>query len=168
MKVLTPKDLLKGYSLREFKIEDLDQVIDINLHCLPEHYPPSFYLDLHQRFPEAFLVAETEEGEIVGYIMCRVEMNFPSLDIFRGLKKGHIISIAVREEHRGRGIGSALIERALKALRDVYGCRECYLEVRVSNYKAIRLYEKMGFTKLRLNPFYYRDGEAAYTMTRKL
>ncbi|HIC98949.1 MAG TPA: GNAT family N-acetyltransferase, partial [Pyrodictiaceae archaeon] len=37
---------------------------------------------------------------------------------------------------------TALMKEALKTLRDKYGCKEVYLEVRVSNLPAIKLYEK--------------------------
>jgi len=48
------------------------------------------------------------------------------------------------------------------------GCDEVYLEVRVSNEQAIRVYEKLGLeTRSRLRG-YYRDGEDAYLMAREL
>jgi ribosomal-protein-alanine N-acetyltransferase len=41
---------------------------------------------------------------------------------------------------------------------------EIYLEVRVSNESAVRMYERLGFQiKSRLRA-YYRDGEDAYLM----
>jgi ribosomal-protein-alanine N-acetyltransferase len=43
-------------------------------------------------------------------------------------------------------------------------CDEIYLEVRVSNDLAIKMYQKLGFyIKSRLHA-YYRDGEDAYLM----
>ena len=144
-------------------------MIRINFEALPEHYPPFFYLDLHRRFPETFVISETMGGGIVGYMMCRVETGFSPFGVLKGLvRKGHIISIAVLEEHRRRGIGRALMETALEALRETYKCRECYLEVRISNNESVSFYEGLGFKKLRTNQFYYRDGEAAYTMGKSL
>ncbi len=141
----------------------------INLANLPEHYPHFFYLDLHERFPRSFLVAEEGDGNVVGYIMCRVEGRFSSFGITKGLaKKGHIISIAVVPGHRRKGIGSLLVSECTEKLKRVYGCRECYLEVRISNSNAIALYRKLGFEVVKRNPWYYKDGEAALTMSRKL
>ncbi|HEY7507440.1 MAG TPA: hypothetical protein VH621_07505 [Nitrososphaera sp.] len=45
---------------------------------------------------------------------------------------------------------------------------EIYLEVRVSNTGAVKMYERLGFeTKSRLRS-YYRDGEDAYLMALEL
>jgi ribosomal-protein-alanine N-acetyltransferase len=45
---------------------------------------------------------------------------------------------------------------------------EIYLEVRVSNTSAIKMYQKLRFeTKSRLRS-YYRDGEDAYLMALEL
>src|SRR4030065_147688 len=61
------------FNLRKFTPDDLQSVIQINRLCLPENYMDFFFMDLHQRFPETFIVAE-EDGKIVGYIMCRIEV----------------------------------------------------------------------------------------------
>ena len=45
-----------------------------------------------------------------------------------------------------------------------YNSDAIYLEVRVSNEPAIRLYEKLGYKKLGIIPFYYADGEDAFLM----
>lgn len=105
------------------------------------------------------------KGEIVGYIMCRVEFGFSNIK--RGFaKKGHIISIAVIPEARRKGIGTSLMVNAMKALKEYYKVDEYYLEVRVSNYPAINLYKKLGFKPVRILKGYYVDGEDAYLMAR--
>lgn len=45
---------------------------------------------------------------------------------------------------RGRGAGQALIERCLKAARDL-GYRQCYIETLANMHAAQRLYERNGF-----------------------
>ena len=59
------------------------------------------------------------------------------------------------------------MEEAIKGLK-LRGCKEAYLEVRVSNIPAISLYEKLGFRKESVINGYYRDGEAAYLMVKDL
>ncbi|MCQ4350370.1 MAG: GNAT family N-acetyltransferase, partial [Sulfolobales archaeon] len=51
---------------------------------------------------------------------------------------------------------------------NVYEVNEVYLEVRVSNLDAIRLYERFGFLKMKVLKYYYADGEDAYLMAVKL
>jgi len=154
------------FTLRKFEPRDLDIVMYINRTTLPENYTSRFFMEHHERFPEAFLVAEVE-GNVVGYVMSRVELGL-GCTVKGIIKKGHIVSIAVLPDYRRRGIGSKLLEQAMEALKDIYGCKEVYLEVRVSNNPAISLYEKYGFRKVKIIRGYYLDGEDAYIMARPL
>jgi ribosomal-protein-alanine N-acetyltransferase len=138
----------------------------INRVCLPENYTTSFFMNLYQRFPGTFIVAE-ENGDVVGYIMCRIETGIPSFKLLGITKKGHVISIAVLPEHQRGGIGYALMREAMQAMIN-YKAKECYLEVRASNVPAVNLYRKIGFEIIRTITGYYADGEAAYVMARKL
>jgi ribosomal-protein-alanine N-acetyltransferase len=76
-----------------------------------------------------------------------------------------VISIAVMEEHRGKGIGRALMEGGIEGVK-ASGASEMYLEVRVSNNPAIELYIKLGFNKVKTSEGYYRDGENAFIMVK--
>jgi ribosomal-protein-alanine N-acetyltransferase len=83
------------------------------------------------------------------------------------VKKGHVVSVAVLDEHRNKGVGKALM---LEGINGVLYRKsdEIYLEVRVSNTGAIKMYEKLNFEiKSRLRS-YYRDGEDAYLMALEL
>ena len=154
------------YLIRPCREDDIPSVIAINLVSLPEHYADYFFEELRRESPETFLVAE-KDGQLVGYIMCRIEYGFSNVKRFNLVKKGHIVSIAVLEQHRGKGIGTALLQEAIKAMAKKK-CAEAYLEVRVSNEKAISLYKRLGFAITSKIEFYYRDGEAAYVMTLPL
>lgn len=154
------------FRLRPFKPEDLEQVMDINRRYLPENYTTYFFIDLHKRFPAAFIVAE-ENGRVVGYVMCRIETGMPSLRLMGFERKGHVISIAVLPENRRQGVARALMREVMKAML-FYKANECILEVRVSNKPAVNLYRKMGFQVKHTVRGYYSDGEAAYQMARKL
>jgi ribosomal-protein-alanine N-acetyltransferase len=138
----------------------------INRVCLPENYTSLFFMKLYQRFPETFIVAE-ENGKIAGYIMCRIETGISNFKLLGIAKKGHVISIAVLPEHHREGIGSALMQGAMKAMVN-YKAKECYLEVRTSNLSAVNLYRKIGFEVARTAKGYYADGEAAKVMAKKL
>lgn len=156
-----------GYSIRLATESDLDKVININMVSLPEHYPRSFYEELLEKWGKAFYVAVDPKGEIVGYIMNRVERK-PGFFKYFLVKSGHVVSIAVLKEHRQRGLGYALMAYALRSLHEEYDCSETYLEVRVSNKPAISLYEKLGYRIVKVEKGYYLDGEDAYVMARRL
>lgn len=154
------------YIIRRCEYKDLLHVMEINMVALSEHYSEYFFEELLREFPEAFIVAEIN-GIIVGYIMCKVEYGFSNFKRLGFVKKGHVVSIAVLKEHRGKGLGTALMQEAINAMI-ARGCDEAYLEVRVSNEPAISLYENLKFIiKSRLRG-YYRDGEDAYLMALDL
>jgi ribosomal-protein-alanine N-acetyltransferase len=158
--------LQQSFRLRKFNTNDLERITYINRTCLPENYSDYFFVDLHRRFPETFIVAE-ENGEVVGYIMCRIETGLSSF-VFRGLiKKGHIVSVAVLPEYRRKGIGEALVVKAMESMR-LYKAKQCFLEVRITNTAAVDLYKKLGFEVSRTIRGYYADGEGAYVMETKL
>jgi ribosomal-protein-alanine N-acetyltransferase len=120
-------------------------------------------LDLYQRFPETFIVAD-ENGDVVGYIMCRVELGLSNFGFSGVVKKGHVVSVAVLPQYRRKGIGEALITQAMEGMR-LYNAKQCFLEVRVTNTSAIELYKKLGFQVSRTIRGYYADGEDAYVMS---
>jgi len=155
--------------VREAKEKDIPTIVEINRAALPENYSIDyFYYHLHE-FPELFLVGVVKRDDmeyIAGYSMSRIEFGFSNFGLSL-VKKGHLISIAVLEQFRRRGIASALIKTTIDRLikRKV---NEFYLEVRVSNYPAINLYKKFNFVITNKIPSYYSDGEDAYVMTVKL
>jgi len=178
------------YIIRRATEADIDQVIEVNLRSLPENYWYGFYQYILSEWGDLFLVAEIG-NKIVGYIMNRVEETHDRvlmglenelepahkrsgpLDVFKRVfsgsaRVGHVISIAVLQEYRRRGIGSALMSEALKIFEKKYDVDSVYLEVRVSNQPAINMYEKFGFVKARIIRGYYRDGEDAYVMVKRL
>lgn len=83
---------------------------------------------------------------------------------FQG-EEAHITEIAVREELRGQGIGELLIIGSVRAAQE-YGSKVLTLEARVSNFVAIRLYEKYDFKEVGIRKGYYSDNrEDAVIMT---
>jgi len=158
--------MLQTFNIRKFEEDDLQSVIDINRETLPENYTDYFFLDLFERFPETFIVAQ-EGDKIVGYIMSRVEVGLSNFGLGGLIRKGHVVSIAVRLMARRKGVAQALINTALEGMR-FYKAKQCYLEVRVTNDAGVKLYTKLGFEVTRTAHGYYSDGEDAYVMSKKL
>lgn len=154
------------FIIREAEMGDLEHIIFINRVSLPENYTPEFFKEHLDKWKHSFLVGMYED-KIVGYVMCRVEWGWSNFSP-KFTRKGHVISLAVLPEYRRLGIGEKLMVHALDALKTRYSANEVYLEVRVSNMPAIKLYEKLGFKIIRVVPMYYSDGEDAYIMARKL
>lgn len=149
--------------IRRCEVGDLIPVMELNMKTLPEHYSDYFYESLLSEMPEAFLVAEIK-GRIMGYIMCKTEFGFSNFKKLGFVKKGHIVSVAVLDEHRQKGIGKALVDESIQGAK-LKKCDELYLEVRCSNTSGVKLYEKLGFIIKQRHKSYYRDGEDAFLMT---
>ena len=103
----------------------------------------SFYYHIKKNFLYVYELESyksiLKKGEILGYCL-----------VFSYLKIPRIYSIAVSKKARNLGVGSAMLEfltLEFKTLR---------LEVRSDN-KAIHLYEKFGFKKVKILPNYYED-----------
>jgi ribosomal-protein-alanine N-acetyltransferase len=139
--------------------------MQINLETLPENYPEYFYQEIYERYSDAFFVAEADH-KLVGYIMCRIEGGISNFGR-RWIKRGHIVSVAVLPSHRRQGLAMQLIAKAIAAMRQQYDAKEMMLEVRMTNVPAIKLYEKMEFTRIRSLESYYRNGEDALLMALK-
>ena len=79
-------------------------------------------------------------------------------------KAGWIATIAVDPRYQGQGIGTALL-RACEAQLKFPSVR---LTVRISNQRAISLYEKEGYRTVDIWSRYYNDGEDGLVMEKIL
>ncbi len=93
-----------------------------------------------QRDPDLFLLAE-EAGQIIGSV----------LGGFDG-RRGMVYHLSVRQECRGKGVGSALMEELESRLR-AKGCIKYYLLVTYDNDDAIQFYEKRGWERMPIHIF---------------
>jgi len=87
--------------------------------------------------PRGIFVVE-EGDKSVGYITTRIDPE---------TKIGWIPNIAVLPEYQGRGIGKALMERALNYLRE-QGMEMAKIETLEQNEIAKRFYPKIGFVEV--------------------
>ena len=103
----------------------------------------------------AFLVAEDEDGKVLGYAGLLVMMD-----------EGYITNVAVFPEYRRMGVAAKIIEVYMnfaKANRLAF----LTLEVRPSNGAAIALYQRFGFEEVgRRKNYYDLPKEDALILTR--
>ena len=59
-------------------------------------------------------------------------------------KIGFISMVIVAAEYRGKGVAEVLVDSALRLMK-LEGMHTCKLEVRCDNFRAIKVYEKLGF-----------------------
>ena len=87
--------------------------------------------------PEASRLAEGPRGPIGVVIASRL-----------AAANGHVCQVSVAPQAQARGIGATLMAASLQAFRD-QGLASATLSVTVSNDRAHRLYERLGFRTLR-------------------
>jgi ribosomal protein S18 acetylase RimI-like enzyme len=110
-------------------------------------------------------LADDSDAEIRGYH--NAGALFGLLDADTGAPIGHVLaiwreapgevelkSVAIASEHRGRGLGAALIERVLSTLRD-RGARRVLVGTSNASTDNLRFYQRVGFRLLRVERDYF-------------
>lgn len=83
------------------------------------------------------------------------------------LDEGYITNVAVKPEHRNKGVASALLKEIDGVAADMK-LSFVSLEVRISNTPARKLYEKFGYTAVGERKNFYTDpNENALIMTKR-
>ena len=140
--------------IRRMVEADLSAVLRIERASFAVPWTPATFLGLLRRSDAHLLVAETDEA-LVGYAA-----------VWIVLEQAELGDIAVDAAWRRRGIGSGLLHAVLD-LVERRGVRELFLEVRVSNEDAQRLYARHGFTEVgRRRDYYTRPREDALVLRR--
>ncbi|HDS44642.1 MAG TPA: ribosomal-protein-alanine N-acetyltransferase [Methanomicrobia archaeon] len=153
MIVTTSKGLT--VKVRPFEEADINRVLEIEMSSFLEG-DAQLYLELHEEWPQGFLVAELE-GTVIGFIVL----------VFTPEGDGRVFALAVDARYRGRGVGRLLLKAAFNTLRK-RKIGYVRLEVRLTNHVAQQLYRSTGFMEIGLVPYYYKDGEAAIMMRKVL
>lgn len=107
---------------------------------------------------QLLFVAENEGGEIVGYVLAKMEEDASVLH-------GHITSLAVKKTYRKLGLATRLMKSSQKQMAAVFKAEYVSLHVRKSNQAAFHLYtETLKYDIHDIEAKYYADGEDAYDM----
>ena len=141
--------------IRAWEEKDSEPVAEIERQSFSDPWTESMLRDV-LRFPVYHTFLAEEGGQVCGY-GCLIVL----------FEDAELANIAVAPAHRGKGIGKALMERMHETAKAL-GAERMLLEVRVSNEKAIGLYERYGYQRYGIRENYYPDGEDAYLMTKSL
>ncbi|MCI8409140.1 MAG: ribosomal protein S18-alanine N-acetyltransferase [Lachnospiraceae bacterium] len=129
-------------NIRYMKKEDLDQVWGIEQTLFSKPWSKQDFLDALSKEENIYIVAEDKE-QILGYC-----------GIWGVAGEGQITNVAVKKEYQGKGIATSLFCDVLKK-GETKELHVYTLEVRVSNNRAIHLYEKMGFVSAGVRKNFY-------------
>ena len=133
------------YKISLLDINDLEEAYEIEVLTNPspwsiDNFKSSFEVGHHG------LVCK-EDNKMLGFL------------IFSPIKpEAHLLSIAVIKTQQSKGMGSLLLKSMISQCKAM-GINQVFLEVRISNKKAIAFYQKYGFKKDAIRENYY-SGDA--------
>jgi ribosomal-protein-alanine N-acetyltransferase len=136
---------------RPMTVGDLDRVMAIELQAYPFPWSRGHFTDslaagylaqLRQAEPAGARRAE-RQPTLLGYCVA-----------MPGVDELHLLNLTVAPAHQGQGHGRALLAHLAEAARSL-SAAQIWLEVRESNARARRLYERWGFESVGLRKGYY-------------
>ncbi len=142
-----------AFSIRRATVADCDDLSDIHAGSFSRGWSGAEFESLLVQSGTHALIAHRRNPlgrrSAAGFILYRIVAD-----------EAEILTVAVARESRRRGIGSALLEEALRhAYRE--GAERIYLEVEDTNRAAIALYRWAEFHETGRRAGYYREGRAA-------
>jgi [ribosomal protein S18]-alanine N-acetyltransferase len=119
----------------------LDVVLQIEQHAYAHPWSHTNFLDaLHSGYQAQMLVAH---GTVLGYFVA-----------MKGVDEVHLLNITVTPEHQRQGWAKFMLEAVCLWARS-QGVDWLWLEVRASNARAMRVYERHGFRVVGQRKQYY-------------
>ncbi len=147
--------LLEKMTVRPYKKGDEKAIAEIEKECFESPWSENAVLSSIDS-GDIFLVLQ-RGFSVIGYVGLKAVLD-----------EGYINNIAIKKEYRRLGGASLLLKELIKKAEEL-NLAFISLEVRVSNEKAISLYEKFGFeTKGIRKNFYENPKEDAIIMTKTM
>jgi len=151
------KKVLDSLIIQPMLPEHLDEVLKIEEVSFPSQWKKQTYLNelLFNNFAHYFVCML--KGSVIGY-----------MGMWIVIDEGHITTIAVAPEYRGKRIAEKMLNFAADYAKK-WGAVKLVLEVRVSNLSAQKLYRRMGFKNIGIRKEYYSDSrEDAIVMLKPI
>jgi len=105
---------------------------------------------------DTYWAVEDGSGELVGFFSCK-----PS-------EPGAVeIGLGLRPDLTGRGLGAAFLEAGLEHVRTRFAPTEFVLSVAAFNRRAIAVYERAGFARVRAYSHWTNGGEWDFLELRR-
>jgi ribosomal-protein-alanine N-acetyltransferase len=145
-------------SIRPATEDDLPAVLAIEKKAQPAPWNEGhFRSEMGKPYSRFWVMTDDEtDSKVFGYIVFWVIGD-----------ECQILTLAVTEESRGRGIAKVIMRKAIsESLRE--GAKVATLDVRTTNDPAVHLYQGLGFTVSKVLKAYYSNGQDAYQMTLPL
>ena len=145
-----------GVEVRDMVNADLDRVMEIENLCFKAPWgKEDLYREIYDNQLSVLLVI-TVNDLVVGFC-----------DYWNTFDSGTICQIAIHPDYQHQSLGSRLLDEVIKDAQ-AKKTRTLTLEVRESNSKAIKFYQKHGFSITLVKEKYYSNGENAIYMIKEV
>jgi ribosomal-protein-alanine N-acetyltransferase len=145
-----------AFALRAMTAADIAEVVAVERDSYAVPWTDRTFRGLVDR-PDADAISAVAGGAVVGFAIAWTLGDQAELG-----------NVAVARDWRRQGVGESLVRDIVGRLAR-RGVREVFLEVRVGNESARRLYERLGFVEIgRRKAYYVRPVEDAIVMRKRI
>ena len=143
--------------IRSMQEEDIPAIMQLEEECFPTPWTEDMFICQIMLGDVSANLVYVEDDAITGYVVS-----------WFGVEELHILSIGVKPERRGRNIAENLLNEAIR--RSMKNrCKKVILEVRRSNSRARKFYQKLGFRHIGIRKKYYSEnGEDALVLEKDI
>ncbi|RLI91016.1 MAG: hypothetical protein DRO89_04790 [Candidatus Altiarchaeales archaeon] len=146
-------------TIREFNRNDAKDIVKLHSESSEnfeeQEITEDFILNIANRNDFRFFII-TLSGKVIGFIGVLFHVN---------VGRAEIGPICIRSIHRGRGIGTRLLNHAMEFLRQ-RGIRRVIVRIKSENTGALRFFRKNGFIEEGYFREYTRKGEDVIQLRR--
>jgi len=146
--------------IEQAKLNDLDALYRIERECFTLEAFTREHIAYLLENPNAVSLVAKANHEIVGFIVGMIEN-------YGRVKVGHVYTVDVASKHRRAGVGLRLLDE-LEHIFLEKGAKTSYLEVRIDNKAARKLYRKKGYIELEPLENFYARGRHGLRMKKEL
>ncbi len=119
--------------LRPMLVEDVPGVMEIEEVVAEAPWTASIFSDCVKVGYSCWVFADDETNEVLGYGL-----------LSAGAGEAHILNLCIKPRVQHQGYGYRMMQHLIQTAKAMH-VNSVYLEVRVSNYRAIELYKKLQF-----------------------
>jgi len=134
-------------SITRAKHDDLEALYNIERECFTLEAFSKKQIASLLKNPNSINLLALMDCEIVGFLIALIYEQETQ-------KIGHIYTLDVAVKARKQGVGLKLLTELEQILREKE-VKVCYLEVKVDNSAALRLYRKLGYIKVEFLKGFY-------------
>lgn len=123
-------------------VGDVDAVYAVETAVYPHPWSRGNFVDSLASGYSGWTVRDTD-GALAGYFL-----------LMAAVDEAHLLNVAVAAPYQRRGLGLYLLDKIVACARGL-SMASILLEVRPSNLRALKVYEKYGFTEIGRRKNYY-------------